>query len=72
MAAVPVSKAFVGRLTQATAASNLKGFNSHIKGYNDVNEQHKYFLQSVCFLQKIFVSCHEQAITIYIEKDSLS
>ena len=72
MAAVPVSKAFVGRLTQATAESKLKGFHTQIKGDNDVNEQHRYYLQSVCFLRKIFVSCHDQAITIYIEKDSQS
>jgi len=72
MAAVPVSKAFVGRLTQATAESKLKGFNTQNKGDKDVNEQHKCFLQSVSFLQKISVSCHDQAMRIYIEKDSQS
>ena len=70
MAAVPVSKAYVGRLTQATAESKLKGCNTQIKGDNDINEQDKCFLQSVCFLRKISVSCHDQAVRIYIEKDT--
>lgn len=72
MAAVPVSKAFVERLTQATAESKLKGFNVQIKGHNNVKEQQRCFLQSVCFLRKISVSCHDQAIRIYLEKNSQS
>lgn len=72
MAAVPVSKAYVRRLTQTTAESKLKDCNIQIKDDNDVNEQQKCFLQSVCFLRKISVSCHDQAIRIYIEKESQS
>lgn len=69
MASVPISRAYVWRLTKRTERGTT---HEHCNiQMNDVKEQRRSFFQSVGYLRRISATCtsYDQAIRIHIEKD---
>lgn len=68
MASVPISQAYVQRLTKKTERE-LTYRNMQIQIDKHVKKRPKCFFQSVCFLGKISATCQDQAVKIYIDKN---
>jgi len=74
MAAVPISAAYVRRLTKTTDQSPKIHCNIQINNDEHVKDQRKAILRSFTFINRLSASCHGQTVrvSVYIEKDDSS
>lgn len=66
MASVPISQAYVQRLTRETERK-LTNRDMQIQIEKHVKKPPKCFFRSVCFLGKISATCQDQMVAIYID-----
>ena len=71
MAAIPISAAYVRKLTKTSKPSHNKDcVNIQMKNEEDVKDLRRSLLRSFTFIHKISATCSEQAIRVYVEKNN--
>ena len=70
MAAVPISAAYVQKLTKISKPSHNVDCIIQMKNEEDMKELRRSFLRSFTFIHKISATCADQAIRVYVEKSN--
>ena len=70
MAAIPMSAAYVRKLTKTSKPSYNEDCIIQMKNEEDMKELRRSFLRSFTFIHKISATCSDQAIRVYVEKNN--